>query len=215
MKRMMKMPTLSMCMLGLILVSQLGCIGSFTDGLAPGSIPPALPDVKWVNTEQPLSISLETLKGSPVLLEFWSSECGPCVQSIPKIERMKKAYQSKGLQVVTIHLTLGWDNHESAPDAVKKFIETAKISYPVGLDFKNESGKLFKFKYIPHAVILDDKGIVRWSGNLYTYSLEKGLKKLLDPIPQAHAENVISSEDLNPLVLHTEKQCKDGACNIH
>ena len=142
----MKMPILSRCMLGLILVCQLGCIGVFTDGLTPGSIPPALPDVEWINTEQPLPISLEALKGSPVLLEFWSSECGPCVQSIPKIERMKKAYQSKGLQVVTIHLTLGWDSHESAPDAVKKFIETAKITYPVGLDFKNESGKRFKFR---------------------------------------------------------------------
>jgi thiol-disulfide isomerase/thioredoxin len=202
-------------MLGLILVCQLGCIGSFTDGLTPGSIPPALPDVEWINTEQPLPISLEALKGSPVLLEFWSSECGPCVESIPKIERMKKAYQSKGLQVVTIHLTLGWDNHGSDLDAVKKFIETAKISYPVGLDFKNESGKRFKFKYIPHAIILDDEGIVRWSGNLYTYSIAKGLKKLLGPIPQADAENVISSEDLNPLVLPTEKQCKDGACNVH
>ena len=209
------MPALFICMLGLILVSQLGCIGSFTDGLTPGSIPPALPDVEWINTEQPLPISLEALKGSPVLLEFWSSECGPCVQSIPKIERMRKAYQSKGLQVVTIHLTLGSDSHESAPDAVKKFIETAKITYPVGLDFKNESGKLYKFKYIPHAIILDDKGIVRWSGNLYTYSLEKGLKKLLGLIPQTHAENVTGSEDRHPLVLHTEKQCKDGACNIH
>ena len=211
----MQMPALSICMLGLILVCQLGCIGSFTDGLTLGSAPPALPDVEWLNTEQPLPISLEALKGSPVLLEFWSSECGPCVQSIPKIERMKKAYQSKGLQVVTIHITLGWDSHESAPDAVKKFIETAKITYPVGLDFKNESGKLYKFKYIPHAILLDDEGIVRWSGNLYTYSLEKGLKKLLGPIPQANAENVTSSEDLNPLILHTEKQCKDGACNIH
>ena len=211
----MKIPTRFTCMLGLVLVSQLGCIGSFTDGLTPGSIPPALPDVEWINTEQPLPISLEALKGSPVLLEFWSSECGPCVESIPKIKRLKKAYQSKGLQVVTIHLTLGWDSRESAPDAVKKFIETAKISYPVGLDFKNESGKRFKFKYIPHAILLDDEGIVSWSGNLYTYSLEKGLKKLLGPIPQAHAENIISSEDLNLLILHTEKQCKDGACDVH
>jgi thiol-disulfide isomerase/thioredoxin len=202
-------------MLGLILVCQLGCIGSFTDGLTPGSIPPALPDVGWINTEQPLPISFQTLKGSPVLLEFWSSECAPCVESIPKIERLKKAYQSKGLQVVTIHLTLSQDNHESDRDAVKKFIETAKISYSVGLDFKNESGKLYKFKYIPHAVILDDEGIVRWSGNLYTYSIEKGLKKLLGPIPQADAENAISHKGFNPLILHTEKQCKDGACNIH
>ena len=211
----MKTPIRFTCMLGLILVCQLGCIGSFTDGLPPGSIPPALPDVKWINTEQPLPISLDTLKGSSVLLEFWSSECGPCVQSIPKIERMKRAYQSKGLQVITIHLTLGWDNHGSDLDAVKKFIEMAEISYPVGLDFKNESGKLFKFKYIPHAILLDGEGIVRWSGNLYTYSLEKGLKKLLGPIPQADAENITSSEDLNPLVLPTGKQCKDGACNIH
>lgn len=130
MRRIMKMPTLSRCMLGLILVSQLGCIGVFTDGLTPGSIPPALPDVEWINTEQSLPISLEALKGSPVLLEFWSSECGPCVQSIPKIERLKKAYQSKGLQVVSIHLTLGWDNHGSDLDAVKNLSRQLRSPIP-------------------------------------------------------------------------------------
>jgi hypothetical protein len=117
--------------------------------------------------------------------------------------------------VVTIHLTLDQGNPDPDLDTVKKFIETAKISYSVGLDLKNESWERYKFKYIPHAIILDDEGIVRWSGNLCIYSIEKGLKKLLGPMPQVHAENVISSEDLHPLVLLTEKQCEEGVCHIH
>lgn len=154
-------------------MSQSGCLRIFTEGLKRNSIPPALPEVEWVNTERNLPVSLEDLKGSPVLLEFWSGECGPCVKSIPKIERMKRAYQSKGLQVVTIHLTLDRENTEPDVDAVKKFIETANISYFVGLDFKNESWERFDFKFIPHAVILDDEGIVSWSGNLCVKSIEK------------------------------------------
>ena len=68
--------------------------------------------------------SLDALKGKAVLLDFWASWCGPCVRSMPTLERLHQEYQSKGLVVLGIDVG---ENRET----VEKFLKTKGIPYPI------------------------------------------------------------------------------------
>jgi thiol-disulfide isomerase/thioredoxin len=68
--------------------------------------------------------SLDALKGRPVLLDFWASWCGPCLRSMPVVEKLHNDFGSAGLVVLAV------DVGESR-ETVEKFLKTRTLPYPV------------------------------------------------------------------------------------
>ena len=101
--------------------------------------------------------SLAGFKGHPVVINFWASWCGPCVEEMPSLSALHKEYSKKGIEFVG----LGVDSDKN----IKAFLQKVPVNYPIyvagfgGADlaraFGNNAGGL------PYTVVIDAKGVVR------------------------------------------------------
>ena len=116
---------------------------------------------KWL-TEQP------DLYGKFVLVDFWATWCGPCRQSIPGLNKLYSKFKDR---LVIIGLS------DETEEAVRK-MTNPKIEYFVGIDTQRTSEKQVGVTGIPHALLLDPKGIVRFEGMPH-YLDDRKLAKLM------------------------------------
>src|ERR1700726_2994078 len=80
-------------------------------------------------------LSLASVRGKVVLLNFWATWCGPCRAEIPDLVTLQEKYRDR-LQVI------GISEDEASPDIVKRFAADHHINYPVIMTTP-EIGKLF------------------------------------------------------------------------
>jgi thiol-disulfide isomerase/thioredoxin len=97
-------------------------------------------------------------RGRVVLVNFWATWCGPCVQEVPELVAAQRRWGNQGLQVVGIALDEG--------EPVRAFAERMGIHYPVliagmaGFDLSQSFGN--DVLSIPFTVVLDRTGQIRY-----------------------------------------------------
>lgn len=126
-----------------------------------GKAPPPLVVKQWL-TPQP------DTAGKFVLVDFWATWCGPCRQSIPHLNQLQAKFKD---QLVVIGLS-------NETEAEVRKMKSPKMNYAVGVDPSNTTGKAMSVRGIPHAIIIDPKGIVRFEGHP-NYLTEKNLAGLM------------------------------------
>ena len=99
-------------------------------------------------------------KGKWVLIDFWATWCPPCREAIPELNTLAKKFPEK---LVVIGLT-----EEEEADVRK--MKTPPIEYSVAIDTKGRTKNEVKVELIPHVILMDPQGIVRYEG----YPDEKG-----------------------------------------
>ncbi|MDD5657296.1 MAG: TlpA disulfide reductase family protein [Elusimicrobia bacterium] len=100
-------------------------------------------------------ISLKQFRGRVVLLDFWSTLCGPCRAATPHVAELHRKYAAQGLVVI------GIDVQESA-DKVKAYLKEKRVPYPVLLDSDARVANNYGVQAIPSFFIIDAKGAVIW-----------------------------------------------------
>lgn len=97
--------------------------------------------------------SLDSLKGSVVVLDFWASWCAPCRASFPSLDALQAKYQSQGLRVVGLTL-------EEDKDAVIGFLESVPVRFTIARDPSGRAGEAFDVVAMPTTFLLDRDGRV-------------------------------------------------------
>lgn len=99
-------------------------------------------------------ITLASLRGQPVLLNFWASWCPPCRLEMPDLMRVYETRRAEGLVILGVNVTF----QDSTSDA-QAFVDEFKITFPTLLD---ETGQvttdLYQVRGLPTSVFIDPKG---------------------------------------------------------
>ena len=134
----------------------------------------ALPDLKlqtFINGKD--WVSNASMSGKVVLLDFWEVWCGPCVESMPKIEAIHEKYSSKGL------LVYGIVNDPSNVAASKAMAKVRKFTLPVLLGSERLRDQL-KITGIPLYILIDKTGKVSYIAEGFSNDIETAVIRALE-----------------------------------
>lgn len=116
------------------------------------------PDFQLPNLDGQI-ISLSSLRGSPVLLNFWATWCGPCREEMPYLQQIHEEWSDRGLVVLAINLT--YSSFSESPATVKSYLQSNNLSLPVLLDTRQEVGRQYNIRNIPTTLFIDKNGIIQ------------------------------------------------------
>ena len=98
------------------------------------------------------TISLSQYRGKIVLLNFWASWCGPCVEETPALEQLHR--DRPDLEIVGVSV----DTDETA---YRRFLKRFQIDIPTVMDPEQKAARLYHTDGWPETFIIDRDGIVR------------------------------------------------------
>ncbi|HYM91833.1 MAG TPA: TlpA disulfide reductase family protein [bacterium] len=99
------------------------------------------------------TLAFHSLKGKPVLLNFWASWCAPCREETPLLVRLHKVYGPRGVEFVGI-------DAEDQPADARRFIAEYHVDYAVAHADDERLIDAFEIPGLPTTVLIGADGIV-------------------------------------------------------
>jgi len=122
------------------------------------------------------SLSQELKKGNPVLLSFWATWCGPCIEELTHV----KEYLAKNPNFPLTVLTVNADTSETE-SAVKPTLRLHKFDFPVILDPQHNILNLYHSDgTLPFSVLISPKGKIAETFNGYNEAMFDKVRALAD-----------------------------------
>lgn len=112
---------------------------------------------EWINSS-PLTMS--SLKGTVVLIDFWDYTCINCLRSLPYVQEWWRRYHEHGLQVIGVHSPEFTFAKDSAN--VRTAVLELGIEYPVLLDNSHLTWQVWATRYWPSKYLVDTRGYIRY-----------------------------------------------------
>jgi thiol-disulfide isomerase/thioredoxin len=118
-----------------------------------------------VKTLDGKTVTLESLKGKVVVLDFWATWCGPCKASFPKMQMAVNKYKNDPeVAFLFIHT---WETAADPVNDAGNYIKDHKYTFNVGMDLKdankkNDAAAGYGLKGIPAKFVIDKNGNIRF-----------------------------------------------------
>jgi len=123
--------------------------------LLPGNI---APDFTLLKPDgKPLTLS--SMRGKYVLIDFWASWCKPCRAAIPHWKEVYSKYKDKGFEIIAV-------SSDQDQTSWKKAMEQEQMAWPQVVDDFPEKykpsriGDMYQIRFIPFYILLDKRGMI-------------------------------------------------------
>lgn len=113
----------------------------------------------WFNTPGDRPVSLASLRGHVVLVDFWTYTCINCIRTLPYLNAWYAKYHRDGFDIIGIHTPEFPFEHSAANVAAA--IQQNGIHYPVGQDNDYATWDAYENQYWPAEYLIDAQGRIR------------------------------------------------------
>jgi len=137
-------------------------IGSSTramqiDSLSYPTVGKPMPDlmIRNISYYSKKNASIRQFRGKWLLLDFWDIHCGACIGAFPRMSRIQQMFGQR-LQVMMVGVQ---DPENKIQPMFAKYREREHLTFPCAFD--SALAQRLDIYYVPHLIVIDDKGIVR------------------------------------------------------
>lgn len=184
----------------LIIITLLGSnVASSQNELVVGKMAPNINITDYIfNTP-----SDKNFKNKFILLEFWATWCGPCLEEVPRLNKFQEKFKSKK-DFVFISIT------NEKPDKVLRTLKripfnSIVVSDQTGKTFKNFIEDKDGSYSIPKTILIDNKGIVKWIGSPYDLN-DLILDKFINMKGLSVLDNSINNRPPDPIFIKPSEE---------
>lgn len=125
-------------------------------------------------------VSLESLKGRVLLLEFWATWCGPCIAALPQTQRLAEKFADRPVTILGVNT----DNDQMI-DQARNLLKSRGITFTQIRDYQHKMTIDYHASVIPYTVLIDRKGKISHIVRGFTPHQEQ---ELTERIEEALAE---------------------------
>jgi thiol-disulfide isomerase/thioredoxin len=131
------------------------------------------------------TVSMKNLKGKVVVVDFWATWCGPCVNEMPHMKELYAKYRDKGVEFIGV--SLDQPKEQGGLDALKKFVKDKEIGWP-----QYYQGKFWNGDFSRHWGInsIPAVFVVGPDGNLYSVRARGKLDRMIPELLKKKGEGV-------------------------
>jgi peroxiredoxin len=167
-----------------------GLAGAEEEGPHPLLGEPA-PAFKTIGVDdKPIDLAAHVGK-DVVMLDFWATWCGPCVQAMPQVDGVADKFADRGLVFYAVNVA------EDA-ETIKEFLKTSELDVPVAMDADGKITESYGVEGIPQTVLIGKDGRVQ--------VVHVGFGDSLGEVLGQQVEDLLAGKDLATPVLEKAKE---------